>query len=302
MVINDINKDLIYSKNVTITSEYFVLYKGTSIDIYDHNFVFQKSIPNLKYVYNGCVSPDQKKLLLVSNANRYYIFSLENFSLIANSVIKRPYNGGLEGIGCWFNNDSFMLAVQNPTSMLSTLRKINCVSPFLIDDFLPNEFWVRYITFIEHKKKFLIIGLDRQDHIWYILWMDQHGNRTINKILDFDETIFDVFVSHNTETLVLTGESKIYSCNFYGVPTNTWGDLLTELDMARNFLTCFHISHRNSSIAYLGTTDSLTVYNLKEHNVVRSYPMEFGARSIKEFGDFLFVSSLDKLHLIPLNE
>lgn len=302
MVINEIKKDLIYSKNVTITSKYIILYKGASLAIYDYNFVLQKNIHNLRYVYNGYVSPDEKKLLLVSNTNRYYIFSLEDFSLIVSSSIKKPYNGGIEGVACWVNNDSFMLPVQNPTSMLSTLRKIGCVSPFSFDDFLLNEFWVRYITFIEHNNKCLILGLNRQDHVWNIIWMDQHGKCTIHKILDFDEAIFNVFVSHNTETLVLTGESKQYSCDFYGNPTNIWGDYLAELNITHDFMTCFQVSQKNASIAYLGTTGSLIVYDLKERRAIRLYRMEFGARAINEFGNFLFVSSHNGIHLISLCE
>ena len=76
MILNEIKKELKYSKNLTLTSKYIILYKGASVAVYDYKFVCLKKIPNLKYVYNGYVSPDETKLLLVSNANRYYLISL----------------------------------------------------------------------------------------------------------------------------------------------------------------------------------------------------------------------------------
>ena len=158
MILNEIKKELKYAKNLTLTSRYIILYRGTSVVIYDHKGSCRKKIPNLKYVYNGYVSPDETKLLLVSNTNRYYLFSLEDFSLLSSHTIKAPYNANLEGLACWYSNGSFLLPVQNSISMLSTLRKFNCDSSNSFEDFLAESFWIIYVTFVAQKNSYLILS------------------------------------------------------------------------------------------------------------------------------------------------
>lgn len=300
MILNEIKKELRYSKNLTLTSKYIISYRGASVVIYDHKFACQKKISNLKYVYNGYVSPDETKLLLVSNTNRYYLFSLENFSMLTSHTIKSPYNANLEGRACWCSNDSFLVPVQNSISMLSTLRKFNCDSSNSFEDFLAESFWIIYVTFVVRKNSYLIIGLDRRKHTWNLIWMDMHGNYKIYRIDDFDEAIFDVNVCYDAEEIVLTGESKIYSCNFHGIPSDMMKKYHFENIIYHGFPLFLKHSKNNDSIVYLGTTNELVVYDLKHQLTINSYRMEFGARNIEEFGDIIFVCSFDGINPISL--
>ena len=302
MVLNETKKELRYSKNLTLTSKYIILYSGTSVVIYDYKFACQKKISNLKYVYNGYVSPDETKLLLVSNTNRYYLFSLENFSMLSAHSLKSPYNANLEGVACWCTNDSFLLPAQNSISLLSTLKKFNCDSPNSFKDYLAEAFWIKYITVVEQKNKCLIIGFNRRDNTWNVIWMDMDGKHTVYRILDFDEAVLAVDICYDAKRIVLTGESKIYSCDFYGVPSNIRGTYTFENIIVNGFPLFFKYSQSDASIAYLGTTQELIVYDLKKHVAVKQHQMEFGARDIKEFGEILFVSTYNGLKLITLRE
>ena len=297
---NNIKNDLIYSKNLTITSKYIILYRGASVSIYDHNFIFQMRIPNLKYVYYGYVSPDETKLLLVSNAKRYYIFSLENFSLLCARSIRSPYNDNLEGVACWCSNDSFLLPAQNSVSLLSTIKKFNCTASDSCKDYLVELFWIRHISFVEKKNKCLIIGLNRRDHNWNVIWMDMDGKYEVYRIANFNEALFNVDIWCDTERIVLTGETTIYSCDFYGVPSNIMGDYDFENIIYPGIPEFFRRSQNDASIAYLGTSHALIIYDLKHHVAIHSYPMIFGAQNVTEFGDTIFVSSYDGVKLISL--
>ena len=62
----------------------------------------------------------------------------------------------------------------------------------------------------------------------------------------------------------------------------------------------FRRSQNDASIAYLGTSHALIIYDLKHHVAIHSYPMIFGAQNVTEFGDTIFVSSYDGVKLISL--
>lgn len=300
MILNKIKKELRHSKNLTLTSKYIILYKGTSVAVYDYEFVCLKKIPNLKYVYNGYVSPDETKLLLVSNANRYYLISLEDFSVLSTRSIKSPYDEGLEGKACWTSNNSFLLPVQNSISLLSTLREFHCGSSDSFKDFLAELFWIRYVTFVTKNDSYLIIGLDRNEDAWNVIWMDKCGNYTNYRIDKFNEAVFDVCVCYDNEKIILTGESTVYCCDFRGFPAHIFENNELKNITYHGFPLFFKRSKNNDAIVYFGTTNELLIYDLKHQIIIRSYDMGFGARDIEELNDIMFVCSSDGIRAISL--
>lgn len=300
MILNEIKKELRHSKNLTLTSRYIILYNGSSVVIYDYEFVCQRKILNLKYVYHGYVSPDETKLLLVSNTNRYYLVSLEDFSVLGTCSIKSPYNGNLEGTACWDSKDSFLLPVQNDGSMLSTLRKYNCNSSNSFEDFLTELFWIKYVTFVEKNNSYLIIGLDRNEDVWNVIWMDKCGNYTSYRIGYFNEAILDVCVCYDDEKIILTGESTVYCCDFRGFCANIFENNELKNIIYHGFPLFVKRSKNNDAIVYLGTTNELVIYDLKHQITISSYHMDFGARGIEELDDIMFVCSSEGIKAISL--
>ena len=63
----------------------------------------------------------------------------------------------------------------------------------------------------------------------------------------------------------------------------------------------FKLSKKNPDIAFVGTTDSLVIYDLNDQCVVESYPIEYGARNVIEFKDSLFVYTFSGIKTISLN-
>ena len=299
MILNEIKKELRHSKNLTLTSRYIILYKGTSVVIYDHTFVCQKKILKLKYVYNGYVSPDETKLVLVSNTNRYFLVSLENFSVLDSHSIKSPYNGNLEGRACWDSNTSFLLPVQNDDSMLSALRKYNYDSCISFEDFLAELFWIISVKFVVKNNSYLMIGLDRNEDAWNLIWMDKCGNYTSYRIEHFNEAIFDVSVCCDDEKIILTGESTVYCCDFRGFPKEHENNKFKNI-IYHGFPLFFKHSKNNDDIVYLGTTNELVIHDIKHNLTINSYHMEFGARNIEELNDIIFISSPNGVELISL--
>ncbi len=301
MLPNEMRRELSYSKNITVTSKYVILYKGASVSIYDQDFVCIKKIAKLKYVYDGYVSPDEKNLLLVSTKNHFHILSLEDFALTGPFSIKRPYNDNLEGIACWCSSDAFLLPFQNRETMLSKLVKVNCDLSLPFEDVIPEKFWIRYISYVDPIKRHLLLGLDRCEGSWNIIWLDKDNTYTICKVLDFDEAVFDFEMLCDTECIILTGETRVHCCDFYGRPSKIQQAYKMDFSLISGFPEFFKPSKKNSDIAFVGTTDALMIYNSNEQSVVKSYPIEYGARDVVEFKDSLFVCTFGGIKEMSLN-
>ena len=302
MIPGEFKKDLSRAKNISFTSKYIILYKGASISIYDHDFICKVKIPKLNYVYRGYVSPDESKLLLVSSGNRFYVLSLDDFSFLSNFPLRRPYNGNLEGMACWCSSDSFLVPIQNSDTMLSKLRRFHCGSPLTFEDLIPEKFWITNITYISERNQHLLIGLDRSDHSWNLIWLDKNGIYQIYKILNFNEMIFHMDISYIQNQVILTGETKIHCCNFDGSPANAAE--LTPLICSGKiiFPLFFKKSKKDSNIAYFSTMDSFGVYNLNDKSLIKSYHIDYGVRDAKEVGNLLFLSTFSGIKVVSMDD
>jgi len=302
MIDNDVKKEFRYAKNVTVSSKHIILYRGTSVVIYDRQFIYQKKITNLKYVYKGYVSPDEKILLLVSSTNRVYIVSLENFTLLNTYTVAKPYNYNLEGLACWYTENSFLLPVQNSITHLSAVRKI-CYKPNIVfEDFLSDKFWIVYVTFVECNNQYLFIGLDRNNNCWNLIWMNKQNKFIIHKVLGFNEAIFDIQIICNTENIVLTGESKMHCCDFDGNPSMLSQVVPVNFLKKFGFPCFFKLSQKNTDFAYVGTLDALIVWSLSKRSAIKICSIEFGARNIEELDDLLLVSTFSGIKLLSITD
>lgn len=291
VISNETKKEMKRAKDFTITSKYIVLYNGSSVIIYDKHFVFLKKITGLKFVYKGYVSPDEKKLLLVSNTNRIYLVSLENLDIVLTYIVPKPYNDNLEGRACWYSNDSFLLPIQNKATMLSTVRKITCNLDLLFEDFLSEKFWIIYISFVECQNQYLIIGSERNTQQWNIIWLDKENNYTVNKILGFDEAIFDVTLIDKTGHIILTGETRMHYCNFNGFPIRTPQMLSIDISQQLGHINFIKYSKYELDKVYLGTSNALIACSLSRQSITNFFSLEFGAHNVEELSNDTFLVS-----------
>lgn len=295
----EFQKNLKYAKTIIATSKNILLLTGSSVVIFDRCFNFLKKISNLKYVYQGYVSPDEKYILLVSNLNRVHILSLENLTLVESYTVRKPYAGNLEGRACWCSKNSFLLPIQNDTTMLSMLRKVTLFPDITSKDVFPERFLIIYIKYIESKNCSLILGLDRASHNWNIICFDDKDEYTIHPILNFNEAVLGVEVLSDSNLILLTGESKIHCCDFNGIPSKLSGNYPIDIvEMFGEFPMFCKTSKHNSEIAYLGLHNALIFWNSKYKKAINSYHFEFGARDIEEIDDILLVSTCNGIKML----
>ncbi len=300
IISNDIKKELRFAKNFTITPNYIILYTGTTVVICNKQFNLIKKIQNIKYVYNGYVSSDEKSLLLVSNVNRIYIISLEDYLIKYTYTAKKPYSGNLEGRACWSATDNtFFIPVQNEESMLSTIRQISCFPNLTFNDYLTEKFWIVYISFVQCEGRYLAIGLDRKNQCWNLIWWNQNEAFDIKEIQDFNDAIFEVELIQCSKQIVLTGETQIYLCDFDGLPQKSIEmlvipeikGLLSSCSIEFGDITCIKFSQNKSNTMYIGTSKSLIVWDLSCQSVIKSFEFEFGVHNVEDLQDGVLLVS-----------
>ena len=153
------------AKSVCVSPNYIVGCTGKRAMIMDSQGALLHTVEGLEYVYVAQVSPDETKLLLVSNANKFYIVDLQTFEKRRVSV-KAPYNHNLEGRGCWsLDGSAVWIPVQRATGYItSTLRRYYIEDPGRFEDYLADQYYLSGIWPMESMGAYLLTGYNRREN------------------------------------------------------------------------------------------------------------------------------------------
>lgn len=131
------------------------------------------TVEGLAYVYRAEVSPDETKLLLISNANKFYVVDLHTFEK-TRITVKSPHNYNLEGRGCWsFDGESLWIPVQRSAGYINSTLRRYCVQDLnQYEDFLADKYNITSISRIDANRLYFLIGHNRQDQNLYFIYFD----------------------------------------------------------------------------------------------------------------------------------
>lgn len=204
-------------KNWIHSDKFLVSFTGKRASIFDKNLKLLYTITDLSYVYHGCISDDESRLLLVSNSNHFYVFSLETFELLQKYSLKGRFNYNIEGNGAWnFDNETFLIIATDKFSLCSCVMLF---SPNNITPLKQIEFKNHYFTKIlrlNHLKKHLLIGTD---HLQYHqnCFVFLQNEKTVEYILeDFDDLIIDAEYNNFLDKYIIYGSENSMICNEKG--------------------------------------------------------------------------------------
>lgn len=174
-------KPLERSKNLCISQSYIIGCTGQKAAIMDKQLNLIHTVEGLEYVYSAEVSPDETKLLLISNGNKFYIVDMRTFEKIRVTV-RAPYNYNLEGGGCWSFDGKFVwIPVNRRTGYInSTLRRYSVDDFSKYEDYLADKYYLNGISRIADPGTYFLTGYNRQEN-----------NRTY--FIYFDGTAFREF-------------------------------------------------------------------------------------------------------------
>ena len=156
-------KPLERAKNFSVSPSYIVGCTGQKAVILDRQGTLLHTVEKLRYVYSARISPDETKLLLISNENRFYIVDMRSFA-VRGVTVKVPWNQNLEGRGCWtFDGNGVLIPVSRRTDALNSTLRRYCVEDLSqYQDFLADKYVLNNIFPLKSLESYLLIGYDRQ--------------------------------------------------------------------------------------------------------------------------------------------
>ena len=158
-------KPLERAKNLCISQSYIIGCTGQKATIMDRQLNLICTVEGLEYVYSAEVSPDETKLLLISNGNKFYIVDMHTFEK-TRITVKAPYSHNLEGRGCWsFDGKAVWIPVQRSTGYInSTLRRYSIDDFGKYEDYLADKYYLNGISGIAETGTYFLTGYNRQEN------------------------------------------------------------------------------------------------------------------------------------------
>lgn len=187
------------AKDIYISPSYIIGCTGQKAIITDRQLNLIHTIEGLDYVYSAQVSPDETKLLLISNGNRFYIVDMQTFEKIRVTV-KAPYNHNLQGNGCWsFDGEAVWIPVQRSTDGInSTLRRYPIDDLGKYEEYLADKYCLDGISKIADTGTYFLTGYNRKEHNrYYFLYFDGAEFREVPLDAGPDMLIFAAAIDIN---------------------------------------------------------------------------------------------------------
>ena len=166
-------KPLDRAKDLCVSQSYIIGCTGQKAAILDKQRNLLHTVEGLEYVYSAEVSPDETKLLLISNGNKFYLVDLHTFEK-TRITVNAPYNYNLEGRGCWsFDGRSLWIPVQRSTGAMNSTLRCYCVDDLSqYSDYLADKYCITGILRLETMRSFFMTGYHRQENRHYFIYFD----------------------------------------------------------------------------------------------------------------------------------
>lgn len=305
-------------KGITSSKNYIITFTGKKANIFNKNLELLHTIYDLYYVYKGYISPDESKILLVSNSNRFYVYSLDTFELLQKYTIKGRLDYNLEGQGAWdFDGENFLINATDKNTLTSCVLYFSPNSEQPIKELEFQNYRFSILQRIEQLNKHLLVGSNlRDEHKEYLVFMqgDYYDEYAIENF--DDDFVVDVEYNQILNRIIIYGSDSSIICNTKGEfvqPINIeriirdnaeiLNDWLNELELSKtnkekmlekifDFLGTKNLSSyeninklvysNNFNHIYVATSNRFIIYDRKEENIIFSKDVPFGVYDILE--------------------
>lgn len=200
----------VHAKDFILTPSYIIGCTGRKAVVLDREFNHLSTIDGLEYVYRADLFEDEKKLLLISNDNKFYVANLDTLECKRVSV-RAPYNYNLEGDGCWSHDgENIFICIRNSKTINSAFRCYNVNDFNKYEDFLVEEYSFAEIRRLSNKKGYLLIGYGRrEEHDLYFIYYDGNDFKRFPVESSEHMTVFNCYVDD------ITGNVSLYTTKGY---------------------------------------------------------------------------------------
>lgn len=217
--VNESIKQFARARSAAWSKNYVICSTGGQIKIFDKGLNLLQTIKDVKNIYKCLISPDEKKLLLISTANFFYIVELDTFC-VTKHTIKGEYGDNLEGRGCWtLDGKGCCFCVASKVDVKSALRIYDDIQNDKYRDLFSNKYWLTSIVAIPKLNKYLLTGYDHSKAKNYLIWYD--GNEfeqfAIHTLSQNDVARSAKYVENSNHCIVIGSDSTIF-CRIDGTP------------------------------------------------------------------------------------
>ena len=291
------------AKRVIVSDRYILVLTGKSLLILNRSYELLQTVSGLNHVYNGVISPDGKKLLLISNGNQFYVISLDTLELEWKCRVKKDFNGNLEGRGCWSQDGSeILLVVMNEMTLEQRIRHYNSDDPnqYYDDTTLSKCYWINGILSIPPLNAYYVLAQDKLD-----LLANMPGSRPIT-IACYDGKEYEHFVIEEQRGIPQSMEyheelnrftvycmENVFSCD-------PKGQSVRRIDVNESFVgdqklfpplsTVKQLSiSKNNQYVFMASTLGFEVFEKTTGDLLGYQELSFGAENLTELEENLVV-------------
>lgn len=212
-------------KKMIVADQYFILLTGRSVLILTKEMELVKQIDGFQYVYDGKLSPDGTKLLLISNGANFYMLSLDRLELLWKARVKEGKYCNLEGRGIWtLDGTRFLFVIFDQKTIQYKIRSYNALDPndSYDETTLSKSHRIHEILTIPSQNAYVLLVQDILDTQFNL------PSRPL-KLLVYQSGICQEFVLHSKKgiplgmdyqeylnKLVIYTDEETFSCNLNG--------------------------------------------------------------------------------------
>lgn len=292
-------------KRLITTEKYFIVLTGRSVLVLTKTFELIKKIDGFKYVYNGKVSPDGTKLLLISNGAEFYMLSLETLDLLWKNRVKEGKYCNLEGKGIWtLDGNAFLLIVFDQKNIKYRIRYYNASDSMKYHDenALSEAHRIHEIISIPSLNAYVLLVQDLLDMQFNL------ASRPL-KIIYYKEKLCKEYIlssqrglplgmdyQEHMNKLVIYTHDNTFSCDLTG---DNIQEITIENKVRKNFNNPFAIysmirikqiaMSKNGKYVYVASNMGFDMYDKKNGEVLYSKEYGLGVENFTEVAEDTFV-------------
>lgn len=218
------NEHLKNAKQFITTKSYLIALTGTNVLVLTHKMELVKKIEGFRNAYDGFLSPDETRLLILSTKMMFWMLSLESLEILWKSKLKEPRLVFAEGVGAWsIDGTRFYLIVQNIEKMKHWIRCYQADDP---SNYLDKTLWktprlIYSMVRISTEASYAFLSQDLMEYFQdsperaLILTVWKEGQLTEQK-LSSKEIPMKMEYQANMGKLVIYTTIGAFSCNLDG--------------------------------------------------------------------------------------
>ena len=293
------------AKRAIISNQYLFLLTGKSIIILNKKWEYIKTIEGLKYAYNGVLSPDETKLLVISNEPVCYIISLDTLDMV-NQCRMRGSVVGIEGQGAWsLDSQSVKIITMNKQNTIFSIRTyfVADTHTFEEDVSLGNLFQLYAIVTTPSEKSTFVLARRRmtsmtatQPHSLSLLRYDEGGvgcfeieKQTGTPLsMEYNERMkrFVIYTTENSFTCDLEGK------NIREIDTGTPPPKNSQMLFSMPFIIKQIVESINGRYLYVASTGGIDIFNYETGELIYHKSFSYGLEGITEIEDSCLIVNL----------